>query len=162
MYFTSKWKWKKLYSNIWLLFLKKMFIGTMSYLFNFYAPRRLVGALCFGHVRTSVHPYIRTKLFSGTIKANDLKLGRVVWYDVLYIISEFQTWRTPTLCVGASMAHGHINFIFSNTFRRFCKYSCRNFLLVIFCNFTECQECVQKSNLPIWSVIRYCHSCFIT
>ena len=62
---------------------------------NFYAAattRR--GALCFTQVRLSVCPSVRTfvKLFSGTVKANDF------WYDVPYVLSDFQTCRVPTSC----------------------------------------------------------------
>ena len=66
-------------------------------------PRRLVGGIKFytcTSVRPSVRTYVRTKtfvkLFSETVNGIDLKLGRIVWHDVLYVVRDFYDCRTST------------------------------------------------------------------
>ena len=60
------------------------------------------GALCFTHVCTSLRLSVRTNFHQGfsqkLLKRMTWNLVGVVWYDVPYILSDFQTCRTPTSC----------------------------------------------------------------
>ena len=86
--------WIFIFCQIWLLILHVYY--------NKVSAQRQPTTTLRGHyvLLMSVCPSVQTfvKLFSGTINANDLKLGRVVWYDVSYVLSDFQTCRTPTSC----------------------------------------------------------------
>ena len=46
------------------------------------------GALRLIHVLMYIHKKTFVKLFSETIHGIDLKLGRIVWHDVLYMYVE--------------------------------------------------------------------------